>query len=42
VAYAIHASATIGSIHVTVPQARSSAHSITARTQTGSVTIQPG
>jgi hypothetical protein len=42
VAYAIHASATIGSIHVTVPQASSSAHSITARTQTGSVTIQPG
>jgi len=42
VAYAIHASATVGSIHVTVPQASNSAHSITARTQTGSVTIQPG
>jgi Toastrack DUF4097 len=42
VAYAIHASATVGSVHVAVPRASSSAHSITARTQTGSVTIQPG
>jgi Putative adhesin len=41
VAYAVHASATVGSVRVTVPQARSSAHSITARTQTGSVTIRP-
>jgi hypothetical protein len=42
VAYTVHASATVGSIHVTVPQASQSAHSITARTQTGSVTIRPG
>ena len=42
VAYIVHASATVGSIHVTVPQASHSAHSITARTQTGSVTIKPG
>jgi putative adhesin len=42
VAYAVHASATVGSIHVTVPEASNSAHSITARTQTGSVTIRPG
>jgi hypothetical protein len=42
VAYTVHASATVGSIHVTVPQASHSAHSITARTQTGSVTIRPG
>jgi Putative adhesin len=40
VVYAVHASATVGSIHVTVPQASNSAHSITARTQTGSVTIR--
>ena len=42
VAYTVHASATVGSTHVTVPQASHSAHSITARTQTGSVTIRPG
>jgi len=42
VVYDIHASATVGSVHVTVPQAGSSPHSITARTQTGSVTIRPG
>jgi len=42
VAYAVHASSTVGSTHVTVRQAGNSAHSITARTQTGSVTIQPG
>jgi putative adhesin len=41
VAYAVHASTSVGTIRVTVPQAASSAHSITARTQTGSVTIQP-
>jgi DUF4097 and DUF4098 domain-containing protein YvlB len=41
VAYAVHASTSVGSIHVTVTQASSSAHSITARTQTGSVTIRP-
>jgi hypothetical protein len=41
VAYAVHASTSVGTIHVTVPQAASSAHSITARTQTGSITIQP-
>jgi hypothetical protein len=41
VAYAVHASATVGSVDVTVPRAASSAHSITARTQTGSITIQP-
>jgi len=41
VAYAVHASATLGSIHVTVPQAGNSAHSITARTRTGSVTVRP-
>ena len=41
-AYTVHASAAVGSIHVTVPQASHSAHSITARTQTGSVTIRPG
>jgi hypothetical protein len=41
VAYAVHASATVGSVHVTVPQAGNSAHSITARTRTGSVTIRP-
>jgi DUF4097 and DUF4098 domain-containing protein YvlB len=40
VAYAVHASTGVGSIHVTVPQASNSAHSITARTQTGSVTIR--
>jgi hypothetical protein len=34
-------SATVGSIHVTVPQASNSAHSITARAGTGSVTIRP-
>jgi hypothetical protein len=41
VAYAVHASTSVGTIHVTVPRAASSAHSITARTQTGSITIQP-
>jgi Putative adhesin len=41
VAYAVHASASVGDVHVTVPRAAGSAHSITARTQTGSVTIQP-
>jgi hypothetical protein len=42
VAYAVHASATVGSVHVTVPQESGSVHSITARTQTGSVTVRPG
>lgn len=41
VAYAVHASVSVGSIHVTVPQASGSAHSITARARTGSVTIGP-
>src|SRR5215831_8594831 len=41
VAYAIHASTIVGSVHVTVPQAGNSAHSITARTRTGSVTVRP-
>jgi hypothetical protein len=41
VAYAVHASTAVGSTHVTVRQASSSAHSITARTQTGSITIRP-
>jgi hypothetical protein len=41
VAYAVHASTGVGTIRVTVPRAASSAHRITARTQTGSVTIQP-
>ena len=41
VTYAIHARTTIGSTHVTVPRASNSAHSITAHTQTGSVTIRP-
>jgi hypothetical protein len=41
VAYAVHARATVGSIHVTVPRDAGSAHSITARTETGSITIQP-
>jgi hypothetical protein len=41
VAYAVHASTSVGTIRVTVPRAASSAHSITARTQTGSITIQP-
>jgi len=41
VAYAVHASVSAGSIHVTVPRAGSSAHSITARTRAGSVTIGP-
>jgi hypothetical protein len=41
VEYAIHASTTVGSTKVTVPQSSNSAHSITARTQTGSVTIRP-
>jgi hypothetical protein len=41
VVYAVHASATVGSIHVTVPHASNSAHSITARTRTGSITIGP-
>src|SRR2546429_516014 len=41
VALAVHASAPVGSTHVPVPQASHSAHSITARTQTGSVTIRP-
>ncbi|HUL26525.1 MAG TPA: DUF4097 family beta strand repeat-containing protein [Streptosporangiaceae bacterium] len=39
--YAVHASATVGSIHVTVPQASNSTHRITARTGTGSITIRP-
>jgi Putative adhesin len=41
VAYAVHASAVAGRVHVTVPQARSSARSITARTESGSITIRP-
>ena len=41
VTYAVHASTSIGSIDVTVPRASNSDHSITARTRTGSVTIQP-
>lgn len=41
VAYAVHASVSAGRIHVTVPRAGSSAHSITARTRAGSVTIGP-
>jgi len=41
VVYTVHASATVGSTHVTVPLAGSSAHRITARTQTGTVTIRP-
>ena len=41
VAYAVHASTGVGTIWVTVPRAASSARSITARTQTGSITIQP-
>jgi hypothetical protein len=41
VTYAVHASTGVGTIRVTVPRAARSAHSITARTQTGSVTIQP-
>jgi Toastrack DUF4097 len=41
VVYAVHASAAVGSVHVTVPHAESSAHSITARTRAGSVTIGP-
>jgi len=41
VAYAVHASTIVGSVHVTVPQAGNSAHSITARTRTGSVTVRP-
>ena len=41
VAYAVHASTGVGTIRVTVPRAASSARSITARTQTGSITIQP-
>jgi hypothetical protein len=40
VQYAVHASVGVGSIHVTVPRAAGSAHSITAHTQTGSVTIR--
>jgi hypothetical protein len=39
--YAVHASATVGSVHVTVPQASNSDHRITARAGTGSVTIRP-
>jgi hypothetical protein len=41
VAYAVDARATVGSIHVTVRRAAGSAHRITARTETGSITIQP-
>ncbi|HEY1347918.1 MAG TPA: DUF4097 family beta strand repeat-containing protein [Streptosporangiaceae bacterium] len=41
VAYAVHASVSVGSIHVRVPQASNSPHSITARARTGSVTIGP-
>lgn len=41
VSYAVHADTTVGSTHVTVPQASSSAHIITAHTRTGSVTVQP-
>jgi hypothetical protein len=41
VAYAVHASATVGTTRVTVPRTSNPAHSITARTRTGSVTIQP-
>ena len=40
VTYTVHASATVGSTHVSVPQAGNPAHSITAHTQTGSVTIR--
>jgi hypothetical protein len=40
VVYAVRASTTAGHIRVTVPRAGSSAHRITARTQTGSVSIQ--
>jgi len=41
VAYAVHASTGVGTIHVTVPRSASSAHSITVRTGTGSITVQP-
>jgi Putative adhesin len=41
VAYAVHASSAVGTVQVTVQQATSSAHSITARAQAGSVTIRP-
>jgi DUF4097 and DUF4098 domain-containing protein YvlB len=41
VSYAVDAGTTVGSTHVTVPQASTSAHIVTAHTKTGSVTIQP-
>jgi hypothetical protein len=41
VSYAVDAGTTVGSTQVTVPQASTSAHVITAHTKTGSVTIQP-
>jgi DUF4097 and DUF4098 domain-containing protein YvlB len=41
VRYAVDAKTSVGSTHVTVPRSGGSAHTITARTQTGSVTVRP-
>ncbi len=41
VPYAVNASATVGSAHVTVPRASGSAHMVTAHTRAGSVTVRP-
>jgi hypothetical protein len=41
VPYAVDANTRVGGTHVTVPRSAGSAHAITARTQTGSVTIRP-
>ncbi len=42
ISYAVEAHSSVGSTHIGVPQARTSPHSITAHTTTGSVTVEPG
>jgi DUF4097 and DUF4098 domain-containing protein YvlB len=41
-AYAVDAHTSVGTTRVSVPQARTSPHAITARARTGSITIEPG
>jgi hypothetical protein len=38
----VDAHTSVGSLQVSVPQARTSPHAITARARTGSITIEPG
>jgi DUF4097 and DUF4098 domain-containing protein YvlB len=40
--YAVDAHTSVGSVRISVPQARTSPHAITARARTGSITIEPG